>query len=311
MTPYPVNYNPFATSSTDDPVLNSFAAKGRNGDTLLSHTTPGDVVLPVELMTPALMTTLDGILKGQLDRFTVGTASNSINPSTQLPEFYDISQGDATSQAPDASGAYGGSLGGSSDLTASLEAAPATPNSAFGPGLQSVSAVMDPQAPLGNPSYTGIGFIDSRIQSAIDNPATTALNIGVGMIPGVGQIASGYNAIAGLTGLPSIGSMLTGLARDATSQVSGPGTGTAAGMSYDTAAQGYNDPSSNASDMQKARSDMMASLPTTSGTPSFAATNSVASQIISGSSLGGVTTPAPTGAPVSAADLLNGALKWY
>jgi len=56
------------------------------------------------------------------------------------------------------------------------------------------------------PSYTGIPAIDSRIDNAINNPGTTALNIAVGMVPGLGLL----NTASGLLGGPTVGSLLAG-----------------------------------------------------------------------------------------------------
>ena len=67
------------------------------------------------------------------------------------------------------------------------------------------------------PSYTGIDAIDSRISNAINNPGTTALNIAVGMAPGLG-IA---NSLSGLLGGPTVGGALAGLASGATGAAPG------------------------------------------------------------------------------------------
>jgi hypothetical protein len=76
------------------------------------------------------------------------------------------------------------------------------------------------------PSYTGIDAIDSRISNAINNPGTTALNIAVGMVPGLG-IA---NSLSGLLGGPTVGGALAGLASGA--------TGAAPGSTADTTGSG-------------------------------------------------------------------------
>lgn len=70
------------------------------------------------------------------------------------------------------------------------------------------------------PSYTGISAIDSKIANAIANPGQTAINLGVGLVPGVG-IA---NTLSGLLGGPTVGGVLAGLA-SGTSPGEAPATG--------------------------------------------------------------------------------------
>jgi hypothetical protein len=86
------------------------------------------------------------------------------------------------------------------------------------------------------PSYTGIDAIDSRINNAINNPGTTAINLGVGLVPGLG-IA---NSLSGLLGGPTVGGALAGLASGATGAAPGStadATGGGGGDSSGGAAQ--------------------------------------------------------------------------
>ncbi len=67
------------------------AAQGRGGDTEIAHVTPGEIVLPDALQTPAVLyairqAALDANIP--LERLRVGSAVNSINPHTGQPEFY-------------------------------------------------------------------------------------------------------------------------------------------------------------------------------------------------------------------------------
>jgi hypothetical protein len=73
----------------------------------------------------------------------------------------------------------------------------------------SAPAPTTPTTPLtvSVPTYTGIPAIDSRINNAINNPGTTALNIAVGAIPGLGPL----NTVSGLLGGPTVGGTLAGL----------------------------------------------------------------------------------------------------
>lgn len=59
-------------------------------------------------------------------------------------------------------------------------------------------------------------FISSRVQDAINNPVATALNIGIGLIPGVGQVLGGINTAVsiGSGGRLSAGKEITAAARD-------------------------------------------------------------------------------------------------
>lgn len=64
--------------------------KGRFGDSMLAHVTPGDLVIPRGAISPELLSMLTGVLPDfPVDFYTVGSEVNSINPVTGLPEFYD------------------------------------------------------------------------------------------------------------------------------------------------------------------------------------------------------------------------------
>ena len=64
---------------------------GRGGDTLLAHVTPGEVVVPIELIENEMaMRKLRSLFEKHdvdMDQYTVGHESNSINPETGNPEF--------------------------------------------------------------------------------------------------------------------------------------------------------------------------------------------------------------------------------
>ena len=67
------------------------ADEGRGSDQIVGHLTPGEVVIPVEMMDDELSELLDeffaenGLSMGQ---YTVGNEENSINPETGMPEFF-------------------------------------------------------------------------------------------------------------------------------------------------------------------------------------------------------------------------------
>ncbi|MDX2143016.1 MAG: hypothetical protein SFV19_06655 [Rhodospirillaceae bacterium] len=68
------------------------ALQGRGGDTEIAHVTPGEVVIPRNLQTPAVMRTLAAAAaRAGIDprRYTVGHRANSVNPRTGTGEFTD------------------------------------------------------------------------------------------------------------------------------------------------------------------------------------------------------------------------------
>lgn len=68
------------------------AAHGRNGDTLLGHLTPGDVVVPkaIVLKDPAILTRMKKLMEeegGDYRSHVAGSGHEHINPATGQPEF--------------------------------------------------------------------------------------------------------------------------------------------------------------------------------------------------------------------------------
>lgn len=101
----------------DIETLTGAAAAGRNGDRFLAHVTPGDIVVPVEKVTPQVKNVLGQILGSQLSRFTVGHPDNSINPKTGIREFEEGgggSEGGGGDTGGGNSGDSSGSAGGGS-----------------------------------------------------------------------------------------------------------------------------------------------------------------------------------------------------
>lgn len=72
------------------------ADMGRGGDTVLGHLTPGEVVIPLNVLSqPGVMAKLTnafGSAAVDMDKFTVGNPANSINPETGNPEFSWLSE---------------------------------------------------------------------------------------------------------------------------------------------------------------------------------------------------------------------------
>ena len=66
---------------------------GRNGDTMMAHVSPGEAIVPQEILTenPKLAKGLGVAFEDAgLDpsRYVVGSGTNSINPDTGEPEFF-------------------------------------------------------------------------------------------------------------------------------------------------------------------------------------------------------------------------------
>lgn len=84
--------------------------KGRHGDTMLAHMTPGDLVVPRGSVTPEVLAALmSAIPEFPVEYYTVGNEINSINPVTGLPEFFDMDGG--KSEGMGEVGGWGGGAG--------------------------------------------------------------------------------------------------------------------------------------------------------------------------------------------------------
>lgn len=74
------------------PPPDELEAEGRETDTIVGHLTPGEVVIPLELLNdPNLSSALQGAFQSigaDMAQFTVGSEANSINPETGYPEFF-------------------------------------------------------------------------------------------------------------------------------------------------------------------------------------------------------------------------------
>jgi len=72
-------------------MLQQAAGEGRATDNFMGHLTKGEIVIPVELQTPELLSELAEVFSesgGDIDEFTVGSQKNKINPKTGQPEFF-------------------------------------------------------------------------------------------------------------------------------------------------------------------------------------------------------------------------------
>tara|TARA_R100001594_G_scaffold71902_1_gene106464 strand:- start:5021 stop:6304 length:1284 start_codon:yes stop_codon:yes gene_type:complete len=75
----------------------ALADEGRQGDAIVGHLTPGEIVIPLELANNLeVLETLEDLFADNqvsIDQYTVGHEANSINPETGMPEFYSGYQG--------------------------------------------------------------------------------------------------------------------------------------------------------------------------------------------------------------------------
>ena len=71
--------------------VDAMAKQGENGDTTMGHLTPGEVVIPINLLEdPAIKATIMDMFDSRemdMEQYTVGSEANSINPDTGYPEF--------------------------------------------------------------------------------------------------------------------------------------------------------------------------------------------------------------------------------
>ena len=69
---------------------------GRGGDTDMGHLTPGEVVLPVEIVsargTVKKLTEMFEKAGLDIDEYTVGNKKNKMNPDTGYPEFFSLAK---------------------------------------------------------------------------------------------------------------------------------------------------------------------------------------------------------------------------
>jgi hypothetical protein len=94
-------------------VTQHLAEQGREGDAVLAHMQPGELVIPADVVKQyapvfALLMQASGVDPA---RYVVGGA-NSINPATGLPEFYDADGSGNAADSGDPTGGDSGGMGG-------------------------------------------------------------------------------------------------------------------------------------------------------------------------------------------------------
>ena len=88
----PMEGMPMAGEPPLEEAMEEGAEAGRGTDSLLGHLTPGEIVIPVDILSiPGVMESLSAMFEEaeiDINQFTVGNEANSINPETGNPEFF-------------------------------------------------------------------------------------------------------------------------------------------------------------------------------------------------------------------------------
>lgn len=77
---------------SSNPATNQMAAQGRKGDAMMAHVTPGDYVIPKDIIIqhPEFLTKLKKVMEDEHEDYRthmVGSGFENINPETGAPEF--------------------------------------------------------------------------------------------------------------------------------------------------------------------------------------------------------------------------------
>lgn len=105
------------------------AAQGRNGDTMIAHVTPGEIMVPPVLQTPKVVAAVHAAMRERgVDNpgeFVAGSPANKINPATGQPEFNGFLSKILPIAAAVVGTIYGGPAGGAAayGITAKLTGA--------------------------------------------------------------------------------------------------------------------------------------------------------------------------------------------
>lgn len=205
------------------------AMKGRDGDSLIAHMTPGDVVISRERQErdPKVREALRTLMGDDLERFTAGSAWNSKNPKTGLAEF---SEGGGAGGGGD-SGGGGDTGGGGGTDPGGIGSDTAGVGAGVGPGTGSIGgqetgtaahAAEVGSSPAGDPSTAGglaasgeqPGVLGSLVAGALSSLGLNTTNApGLGLSPGINSNAVGTAASAapGIGGLIGTAASATGV----------------------------------------------------------------------------------------------------
>jgi hypothetical protein len=80
------------TYQSPNPEVNQMASEGRKGDTMVAHVTPGDYVVPKDILVqhPEFLVRLKKVMEGYGEDYRThmaGSGFENINPETGAPEF--------------------------------------------------------------------------------------------------------------------------------------------------------------------------------------------------------------------------------
>ena len=147
-----------------------------------------------------------------------GPGGTSTGGANSLGGEAAAAQGAATSGTP---------TGGPSSLGGEVAAAQGAATPAGQKGTTSETAVEELTTPNVSavPSITGLSFLDTMLQGFLSHPIQSAIDLGVGMIPGIGLANTALGALSSLTGgaTPTAGSMATSAGRAIGDAFSGSG----------------------------------------------------------------------------------------
>jgi len=151
--------------------LSAAEKKGRKGDALLGHLTPGDVIIPAGSLTADLRALLAPHFN--LERYTAGHETNRKNPHTDLPEFFSEDGGFGTGTEGFGGGGFDGGFGGGgfdSGFDAGDYSAGTTGVGNFGgshaaPDSGAVTQGFDPNGTGGYNSGSIGGWIDDAVNA--------------------------------------------------------------------------------------------------------------------------------------------------
>ena len=80
------------TIPSQNPEIDAMASTGRKGDTMMAHVTPGDYVIPKDILVqhPDFLVKLKKVMSDENEDYRshmVGSGFENINPETGSPEF--------------------------------------------------------------------------------------------------------------------------------------------------------------------------------------------------------------------------------
>lgn len=202
----------------------NMAMKGRFGDTIIAHLTPGEITIPVQLQSPAVLKAIrDEFMKAKVDpsKFVAGSPTGSKNPATGAQEFSFLG-GALPSILGLVGGVGGGMLGGPVGAAIGSGLGSAGGEAANG-GNITQDLVTGGAAGLGSLAAPAIG---NKLGGMFGGAASGA-GAGGAASGAAGTVASGLGAGSMLPSA-SLGNSLAGAASNAGAMAASPIAGAAA-----------------------------------------------------------------------------------